>query len=109
MSPSIFKSRITRCPACGNAIKSVNLWPQHAMKPYRVCADCGAKYTADPCSRKRQLPLLILVLIVLGLNAAVPLIGKEWLVLAFVSDIVLLCYLAYAVSKVTWVVYQEKP
>jgi hypothetical protein len=52
-------------------------------------------------------PIIFLVLIALGLTAAASLRGFIWLLPAVVSYIVLWVYIGYAVSKVTYVKYQD--
>jgi uncharacterized protein (DUF983 family) len=100
------KSAVARkldCPSCGSDMRSRSLL--YSMKPYRVCPDCHAKYTSDPDSRRRQLPIAILSLIVLGLSIAISLDGAHWLVPAILSYIALLGYVAYALSKLNYVKY----
>ena len=92
---------------CGSDMRSRSLLSQFSLKPYRVCPDCGAKYRADSRSRKRQAPIIVLVLIAVGLMVAVGIKGSFWLLLAIVSQIVLWAYIGYAVSKVTYVRYPD--
>jgi uncharacterized protein (DUF983 family) len=95
------------CPACGSDMRSRGLISHYSLKPYRVCPDCGAKYTADPKTKQRQLPIIVLVLIALGSTAAVGLKGTMWLLPAILSNIVLWCYVGYAVSRVKYVQHCE--
>lgn len=95
------------CPVCGSDMRSRSLFSHDSLKPYRVCPDCNARYTADLTTRKRQVPIIFLVLIALGLTAAASLRGSIWLLPAAVSYIVLWVYIGYAVSKVTYVKYQD--
>lgn len=50
---------------------------------------------------------MILALIELGLTIGIPLRGSHWLLPAAVSQVVLLVYVGYAVSKVTYVLYPD--
>jgi len=51
--------------------------------------------------------MLLLALIALGLSAAIGIRGFVWLLPAVVSYIILWVYVGYAVSKVTYVQYQD--
>jgi len=93
------------CPACGSNMRSRSLLSHYSLKPYRVCPDCNAKYTTDSKSKKRQIPIVLLVLLSLILTGAVGVKGISWLLPALVSQIVLWGYVGYALSKVTYVRY----
>ena len=95
------------CPMCGSDMRGRSLQSRYSLKPYRVCPDCGDKYTADPKTKQRQFPIIILVLIALGSTAAVALKGHMWLLPAMLSNIVLWCYVGYAVSRVKYVQYSD--
>jgi transposase-like protein len=95
------------CPACGSDMRSRSLWSPLSLKPYRVCPDCNAKYTSDSKSKRRQVPIMVLALISLGLSIGVTLRRSDWLLPAFVSVIVLGVYVGYAVSKITYVRYHD--
>lgn len=88
-------------------MRSWSLSPYYSLKPYRVCPDCGTKYTADQKTKQRQVPIIILTLIVLGLSIAVGLMGVTWLLPAMLSHIVLWSYVGYTVSKVVYVQYRD--
>jgi len=95
------------CPACGSDMRSRSLLADSILKPYRVCPDCSAKYTSDSKFKRRQVPIIVLTLITLGLFIGVPLRGSALLLPAFVSLIVLWVYVGHAVSKVTYVRYHD--
>ncbi len=95
------------CPVCGSDMRSRSVLSHYSLKPYRVCPDCNAKYTADSKTKKRQIPILILALTALGLTFAVRLNGFVWLLPAVVSHIILWVYLGYALSKVAYVQYRD--
>ena len=95
------------CPACGSDMRSRSLLSHYSLKPYRVCLDCNAKYTSDSKSKRRQVPILVLGLITLGLMIEVTLNGSVWILPAFVSLIVLWVYVGYALSKVTYVRFHD--
>ena len=82
------------------------IW-HYSLKPYRVCPDCNAKYTTDWKSKRRQLPIVILALVALGLTAVVSIEGFGRLLPAVVSYIVLWVYVGYALSKVVYVRYPD--
>mgnify|MGYP001812225881 CR=1 FL=1 len=79
----------------------------YSLRPYRVCPDCNSKYTTDPKTRKRQVPIIILVLVAMGLTFAVSLEGFAWLLPAALSHIILWGYIGYAISRVTYVKYPD--
>ena len=95
------------CPVCGSDMRSRSLLSHYSLKPYRVCPDCNARYTSDLNTKKRQVPIVLLILIALGLTVAVGLRGFIWLLPAVLSHIILWVYVGYAVSKVTYVQYPD--
>jgi uncharacterized protein (DUF983 family) len=95
------------CPACGSDMRSRSLWSHYSLKPYRVCPDCNAKYTSDSKSKRRQVPIMVLGLITIGLMVGATLRGSDWLLPAFVSLVVLWVYVGYALSKVTYVRFHD--
>ena len=88
-------------------MRSRSLLSHYSLKPYRVCPDCNAKYTTDPKTRKRQIPIVILALTVLGLTFAVHMKGFVWLLPAVASHIILWVYVGYALSNVVYVQYSD--
>lgn len=96
------------CPICGSDMRGRNLLFEHPLKPYRLCPDCGGKYTADQKTKQRQFPIIILALIALGSTAAFGLKGSNWLFPAIVSNIVLWGYVGYAVSRAGYVEHVDK-
>ena len=88
-------------------MRTRSLSSYYSLKPYRVCPDCGTKYTADQKTKQRQVPIIILTSIVLGLSIAVGLMGVTWLLPAMMSHIVLWSYVGYTVSKVVYVQYLD--
>jgi len=95
------------CPACGSDMRCRSLLSHYSLRPYRVCPDCNEKYTSDSKSKRRQVPILVLGLITLGLMIEVTLKGSVWILPAFVSLIVLWVYVGYALSKVTYVRFHD--
>ena len=88
-------------------MRSRSLLSHYSLKPYRVCPDCNAKYTADSKTKKRQIPIMLLALTAVGLTFAVRWKGFVWLLPAMVNYIILWVYVGYALSKVTYVQYPE--
>jgi hypothetical protein len=88
-------------------MRSRSLLSHYALKPYRVCPDCHARYTVDATTRKRRGPIVFLSLIALGLTAAVSVGGMVWLLPAVASHIALWVYVGYAASKVVYVAYPD--
>ena len=95
------------CPVCDSDMRSKSLLSHYSLKPYRVCPDCKAKYTSDPNTKKRLLPILVLTMVALSLTLAAHFKGFIWGVAAVLGYVVLWVYVAYAVSKITYVKYDE--
>lgn len=95
------------CPVCSSDMRSRSLLSHYSLKPYRVCPDCQARYTADSKSKRRQVLIAILALVALGLTAAVRFEGLGWLLPAVASYIVLWVYVGYALSKIVYVRYPD--
>lgn len=95
------------CPVCGSDMRSRSLLSHYSLKVYRVCPDCKAKYTSDVNTRKRQLPILVLALIALGLTLAIGFKGSAWLLPAAVSHIILWAFIGYTLSRITYVPYHK--
>ncbi len=78
------------------------------FRTYRTCPDCDARYTSDPSTRRRQVPIVVLGLLSTGL-----LIGGAftsnlaWSALGVVISLVLMGYAAYAVAKLRYVPYDD--
>ncbi len=96
------------CPVCDSDMRSRSLLSHYSFKPFRVCPDCHAKYTTDPKTRRRQIPIVILALLSLGLTFVVHSKGLGWLLPAVVSYIVLWAYVGYVLSKMTYVRYTKQ-
>ncbi len=95
------------CPVCSSDMRNRSLLSHYSLKPNRVCPDCNAKYTSDLKTKKRQIPIVILGLVALGLTFTVSLKGIGWLLPTIASHIALWVYTGYAVSKVTNVKYTK--
>ena len=95
------------CPVCGSDMRSRSLFSHYSLKPYQVCPDCGAKYTTDSKTRRRQVPIFILAMIMLGMTAVVGIKGFAWLLPAIASHIILWVYVGYAVSRIKYVQYHK--
>ena len=67
------------CPVCDSDMRNRSLLSHYSLKPYRVCPYCKTKYTTDPKTRRRQIPIVILALISLGLTFVVHLKELGWL------------------------------
>jgi hypothetical protein len=78
-----------------------------SLRPYRVCPDCGARYTADADSRRRQWPIAVLSLGALMLTVLAGSGDAGWILPALASHVALWGYIAYAVSKLRYVRYPE--
>ena len=88
-------------------MRSRSLISYYSLRPYPVCPDSKSKYTIDPKTRKRQVPIIILVLVTMGLTFAVGLKGSAWLLPTVASHIILWIYIGYALSMVTYIKYPD--
>lgn len=95
------------CPACGSDMRGRSLLSQYSFRPYRVCPDCGSKYTVDSTTKKRQFVILALALSAFALTAAVYFRGVTWLAPLVLAHIVFWIYLGYVISKITYVPYGD--
>ena len=95
------------CPVCASDMRSRSLLSYYSWKPYRVCPDCHAKYTTDARTRKRQLGILLLALVMFGLTIAAALKGWVWVVPAVLSHIALWGYIGYVLSRMSYVPYED--
>ena len=95
------------CPMCGSDIRGRSLISQFGLKSDRVCPDCGGKYTSAPKTNRRQFPIIFLAFIALGTVTAVGLNGLGWLLPAILSNIILWCYVGYAVSRTNYVQHYD--
>jgi uncharacterized protein (DUF983 family) len=95
------------CPVCGSDMRSRSLLSHYSLKPYRVCPDCNARYTADPATKKRMVLIFIVTVIALSLTVAARLKGFVWGVAAVLWYVLLWVYIGYAVSKVSYVQYDK--
>ena len=95
------------CPACGSDMRTRSLLSHYSLKPYRVCPDCNAKYTSDSKTKNRQVPILILTLVALGLTVIANFKGPIWLIPAATCYIILWVYIGYHLSKITYVKYDD--
>jgi len=96
------------CPACNSDMRSRSLLSYYTLKPYRVCPDCHAKYTTDRKSKRRQIPIVLLGFLSLGLTAAIRTLGSVWILAALASYVVLWAYVGFALSKVFYVRYPDR-
>jgi hypothetical protein len=88
-------------------MRSRSLFSGLSLRPYRVCPDCGGKYTADADSRRRQWPIAVLSLaaLVLTVLAGSGYAGLVWPALA--SHVALWGYIAFAIARLRYVRYPD--
>jgi uncharacterized protein (DUF983 family) len=95
------------CPVCGSDMRSRSLLSHYSLKPYRVCPDCNARYTADSTTKKRMVLIFILTVVALSLAVAARLKGYVWGVAAVLWYVLLWVYIGHALSKVSYVRYDK--
>ena len=79
----------------------------YSLRPYRVCPDCGAKYTVDARSKRRRVLIALFALATVGLSVAGFFRGYPWSLASFFAGIGLLAYTGYALSKMIYVSYGD--
>ena len=97
----------TCCLACGSDMRNRSLLSHYLLKPYRVCPDCNAKYTADRKTKKRLVLVVILAVFSLASTTAIVLKGPVWVLPSILTSIVLLAYVGYVIVKISWVRYPD--
>ena len=83
------------------------MFASYSLKPYRVCPDCGARYHADPATRRRLWLIIFLALLVFGLTMVAALQGAWWWGLVVLGHLAFWSYFAYALGKMTYVEYDR--
>lgn len=76
------------------------------LKSYRVCPDCGARYTVDADTRKRVWMIVFLALMTVGISVVAFQKGYPWSLASLLSGTGLLFYLGYTLSKMSYVKYR---
>jgi len=95
------------CPVCGSKMLNRSIYAHYSWKPYRVCPDCRAKYTADSGTRSRQLLIAVFATLTLVLSIASYIDGSPWTWLTFLAGTGLLIYVGYTLSRMKYVEYLD--
>jgi uncharacterized protein (DUF983 family) len=77
------------CPHCGNEIRLNELPHQGLFKSFRICPNCGRKFTVDTDSKYRQAIFIVVLLISLVFSILLYLRWLEWLIPSIVSYFIL--------------------
>jgi hypothetical protein len=75
------------CPYCQVEINIKDIPHNGLMKDFRICPDCGGKFTVDKDTKYRQLFCLIFALIALLFTMLLYFGNNEFLIPAFISYI----------------------
>ena len=89
-------------------MRTTRLLAQYSLKPYRVCPDCQSRYTTDKRTKRRAALIAVLALMTMGLSAHAIANGFPWGIAPAVSGAVLLVYVAYTLSRMSYVEYRAK-
>ena len=88
-------------------MRNRGVFDHYRLKPYMVCPTCQAKYTVDIHSKRRGLLIAVFAMMTFGLSAVAFQNGFPWSLATFISGTGLLIYVGYALSKMSYVNYED--
>ena len=95
------------CPACGSDMRSRALFTGTHLNSYRVCPDCGSKYTVDSVTKRRGLVIVLFACATLCFSLLGFTRGFPWSLVTLVSATALLFYLGYTLSNMNYIEHRE--
>lgn len=97
-----------KCPVCDTEVSGKALALQPQFRRYRICPHCEARFTVDPCTKRRQAVAILLAFVSLYLTVRLMTDGVNWLIIACLSYGVLAAYIYFANFRVVAVPYVEQ-
>jgi hypothetical protein len=94
------------CPNCSIEIRVNKLRHQGIFNNFRICPDCGGKFTVDQKTKYRQAAFFVIALISLALTILLYSGNFAWLWPALLSYLVLGVLIYWGNKKVFFVPYQ---
>ncbi len=95
------------CPHCHTDIIMRKLRHQGFFKNYRVCPNCGGRFTVDKHTKYRQAVSLVIVLISLIFTLLMYYQSLDWLVPAIISYVVFGIIIYWGNKNLFLVPYKE--
>ena len=95
------------CPHCSIKIRIKKLHYQGLFNSFRMCPDCGGKFTVDTDTKYRQTACIVISLISLVFTILLYNGNSKWLIPALVSYVVLGLLIYWGNKKVFFVPYQK--
>jgi len=95
------------CPHCTIDITVREVPHQGLFDNFRICPNCGGRFTVDTDTKYRQAILIFIALISLAFTIMLYFQGLEWLVAALVSYVVFGLLLYWGNRKMFLVPYQK--
>ena len=77
------------CPHCSLEIRVRELRHQGLFKNFRICPNCGGRFTVDTDTKHRQAAFIVIAVISLALTLLLYDRDAKWLIPALVSYVVL--------------------
>jgi len=77
------------CPYCKHEIRLNELPHQGFFNSFRICPNCGGKFTVDNSTKHRQAIFIIIALISLAFTVLLYFKGIDWFIPSITSYIVL--------------------
>ena len=95
------------CPHCNIEIRVRELRHQGFFNNFRICPDCGGRFTVDTKTKQRQAAFIVIAVISLVFTLLLYYQDPKWLTLALVSYVVLGLLIYWGNKKVFFVAYNE--
>lgn len=87
MTPGI--AAVLECPHCEAEIRMRELGHPGLFKDYRICPQCGRKFTPDRETKHRQAVCIFVAIVSLALTLLLYFHGTNWLIPGLISYLVL--------------------
>lgn len=95
------------CPHCNIEILVRELRHQGLFNNFRICPDCGGRFTVDTKTKQRQAAFIVIAIISLVFTLLLYYQDSKWLTPALVSYVVLGLLIYWGNKKVFFVAYNE--
>ena len=95
------------CPDCNIEIRVRELRHQGLLKNFRICPNCGGSFTADTDTKYRQAICIFIAIISLAITMLLYFEGKEWLIPAIFSYVILGLIIYWGNKRIFFVPYKN--
>ena len=95
------------CPHCKIEIRIRELPHQGLFENFRVCPDCGGRFTVDTETKYRQAAFIFILLLSLAFTVLLYFRGTAWLIPALVSYVLLGTIVYWGNRQLFYVRYAE--